>query len=296
MISNKSAFKMWLPDKQFDSYLQSANNPELLNMKQRIEDEKHSPLRTLIEWFKIISNLKVKEKDQSSSILEEFISFKIILPEAIQMEESAPIPQPQEFWKESSEISDLMIENKCLINPKRLWERPDVIHKSILRSFKKYYLNELDDLTDFKKKFKIANCQDDLLNLANEFISQKISESPYKDLNLFIVALTRPNLEKTLVVDPKLTELSSLVKNVFYGFNKSKMSDLLSYPQFSFMLKKFLSISQLTKFIGEKYSYPHTAEILASQVSFLIERWDEVLATHDPDSVCDQTLNVLLDF
>ena len=214
MISNKSAFKMWLPDKQFDNYLQSANNPDLLNIKQRIEDEKHSPLRTLIEWFKIISNLKVKEKDQSSNILEEFISFKIILPEAIQMEESAPIPQPQEFWKESAEISDLMTENKCLINPKRLWERPDVIHKSILRSFKKYYLNELDDLTDFKKKFKVANCQDDLLNLADEFISLKISESPYKDLNMFIVALTRPNLEKILVVDPKLTELSLLAKNV----------------------------------------------------------------------------------
>ena len=78
MISNKSAFKMWLPDKKFDNYLQSANNPDLLNIKQRIEDEKHSPLRTLIEWFKIISNLKVKEKDQSSNILEEFISFKII--------------------------------------------------------------------------------------------------------------------------------------------------------------------------------------------------------------------------
>ena len=155
MISNKSAFKMWLPDKKFDNYLQSANNPELLNMKQRIEDEKHSPLRTLIEWFKIISNLKVKEKDQSSRILEEFISFKIILPEAIHMEESAPIPQPQEFWEESSEISDLMTENKCLINPKRLWERPDVIHKSILRSFKKYYFNELDDLTDFKKSLRL---------------------------------------------------------------------------------------------------------------------------------------------
>ena len=189
-----------------------------------------------------------------------------------------------------------MIENKCLINPKKLWERPDVIHKSILRSFKKYYLNELDDLTDFKKKFKIANCQDDLLNLANEFISQKISESPYKDLNLFIVALTRPNLEETLVIDTKLAELSLLAKNALYGFNKSKMSDLLSYPQFSFMLKKFLSISQLTEFIGKKYSYPHTAEILASQVSFLIERWDEVLATHDPDSVCDQTINLKLDF
>ena len=138
-----------------------------------------------------------------------------------------------------------------------------------------------------QKKFKIANCQDDLLNLANEFISQKISENPYKDLNMFIVALIRPDLEETLVVDPKLAELSSLVKNVFYGFNKSKMSDLLSYPQLSFILKKFLNISQLTEFIGEKYSYPHTTEILASQVSFLIERWDEVLATHDPDSVCD---------
>lgn len=50
----------------------------------------------------------------------------------------------------------------------------------------------------------------------------------------------------------KLSELSRVVCEVLYRFNKSKMTDLLSYPQFSYLLKKFLSIPNLLKFIGER--------------------------------------------
>ena len=289
MESKNVASELHFPNEHLDFCLQPTSDPELFFMKGRNEDENQIPLKNLIELIRIVPYLKFKFEKQNLGSIKDVASSTLKVPEVSIREDCVVITTPQEFWIESSENSNLMIENKCSISPKRLWERPHVIHKSILRSFKKYYLNELDDLTDFKKKFKIANCQDDLLNLANEFISQKIIDNPYKDLNLFIVALTRPNLEETLVVDPKLAELSSLVKNVFYGFNKSKMSDLLSYPQFSFMLKKFLSISQLTEFIMQKYSCPFTTENLASQVSFLIERWDEVLATHDPESVCDQT-------
>ena len=165
-----------------------------------------------------------------------------------------------------------MAENRHLIKPKKFGERPDVIYKTILRSFKKYYLNEFNDLTDFKRKKKRVNTQDSLLDLANEFISQKISENPFEDLNLFIIALVQPKLEGNLRVDSKLVQLSSIVKDVLYRFNKSKMSDLLSYPQFSYILKKFLNIPNLLEFIGEKSSSPQAAENLVAQIDFLIER------------------------
>ena len=210
--------------------------------------------------------------------------------------DNAPIKTHQAFWMEPSEISDFMAESKHLIKPKKFGERPDVIYKTILRSFKKYYLNEFNDLTDIKRKKKRVNTQDSLLDLANEFISQKISENPFEDLNLFIIALIQPKLEENPRVDSKLVQLSSIVKDVLYRFNKSKMSDLLSYPQFSYILKKFLSIPNLLEFIGEKSSSPQAAENLVAQIDFLIERWDEILAKQGPSGIGDWKRNLELSY
>ena len=295
-MPGNSEFKMWLSNEYLDTNLQSAGNPEQFKMRQRNKKEKKSSFMVLVDWFKIISNLKEITENQNSKLVDGLSPFTLEVPEAIQMTKSASIYSLHEFWKEYFEISNSTIENKNLIKPKRLWDRSDIIQKSILRSFKKYYLNELNDLTDFKRKLKIVNCQDIFLDLANDFIRQKISENPYKDLNIFIVALTRPNLEETLKVEPKLAELSSLVKNVLYGFNKSKISDLLSYPQFSFILKKFLSFPNIIEFIREKYSHQYTKESLSSQISFLIEKWDEILTKSEPDSVCDWMRNPQVDF
>ena len=194
--------------------------------------------------------------------------------------EHSKIKIDQEYYIGESEISDFMAENKHLIKPKKFGERPDVIYKTILRSFKKYYLNEFNELTDFRRKKRRINSLDILLEHTNEYINLKITDNPYEDLGVFIVALIQPKVDGNVRADSKLIQLSSIVKDVLYRFNKSKMNDLLSYPQFSFILKKFLNIPNLLEFIGDKSSSPQAAENLAAQIDFLEERWDEILTRH----------------
>lgn len=108
--------------------------------------------------------------------------------------------------------------------------------------------------------------------MANEYVQDRIPESEYEDLGLFITALVQPKLPSGMESNSRLMELSNIVCEVLYRFNKSKMNDLLSYPQFSFILKKFLSIPNLLEFIGEKSSSPEATQNLIAQISFLAER------------------------
>ena len=59
------------------------------------------------------------------------------------------------------------------------------------------------------------------------------------------------------------------------------MSTLLSYPQFSYILKKFLSIENLLDFIGEKSTAPQATENLKAQIDFLKEQCDGVLSASE---------------
>jgi len=56
------------------------------------------------------------------------------------------------------------------------------------------------------------------------------------------------------------------------------MSTLLCYPQFSYMLKNFLSIDDLLEFIGEKSASPQATQNLEDQIDFLMGQCNVVLA------------------
>jgi len=172
---------------------------------------------------------------------------------------------------ELSEDSDFN-STKHVIKSKKFGDRPDVIYKTILRSFKKFYLAEFNESTGFKRKKRRISHQSVLIELANEYVNERIPENPYEDLGLFITALVQSKQETSFSVDPKLAQLSMTVKEVLYRFNKSKMNDLLAYPQFSFILKRFLSIPNLLEFIGEKSSSPQSTQNLTAQINFLAEK------------------------
>ena len=131
-------------------------------------------------------------------------------------------------------------EKSFLNKPKRFGERPDVIYKTILRSFKKYYLSEFNQLTDYKRKKRKSSTHEYLLQMSRTFVDTKLGETGYHDLHLFLAALVQPKLPSSLESNKKLLELSKVVGEVLYKFNKPKMADLLSYPQFCFLLKNFL--------------------------------------------------------
>ena len=167
---------------------------------------------------------------------------------------------------------------------RKFGDRPDVIYKTILRSFKKYYLNEFNEVTDYKKKKRRVTNQTFLLDMTDKYASHKFPDSPYQDLGLFIAALVQPKLPEALDSHTRLQELSRTVCEVLYRFNKSKMNALLSYPQFSFILKQFLTIDNLFEFIGDKSTAPQAAENLKAQVDFLLQQCEFVLSSSSQES------------
>lgn len=162
--------------------------------------------------------------------------------------------------------------------PKKFGNRPDVIYKTILRSFKKYYLSEFNEITDYRKKKRKITNQSFLIDMSKLFVRDRIPDSPFDDLELFISALVQPKLPSQVDNNPRLSELSKVVGEVLYRFNKSKMSELVLYPQFSFLLKRFLTIPDVLEYIGEKTDSPHTLENLRTQISFLLEKCNIVLS------------------
>ena len=63
--------------------------------------------------------------------------------------------------------------------------------------------------------------------MTSEYVKQRIPDSPFEDLGLFIAALVQPKLPPALENNARLVELSRTVCEVLYRFNKSKMNDLL---------------------------------------------------------------------
>lgn len=163
------------------------------------------------------------------------------------------------------------------LKPKRFGDRPDVIYKTILRSFKKYYLKEFNEITDYKRKKRKMSLQKDLLCMADRYIKERIPDSPYSDLSLFIAAIVQPKIPEEADGSERLQELSKTVGDVLYKFNKTKMNSLLVYPQFSYLLNKFLSIDDLLGFIGNKSSAPEGVQNLQGQIEFLRQQCSIVL-------------------
>eukprot|EP00344_Euplotes_crassus_P007970 CAMPEP_0196995664 /NCGR_PEP_ID=MMETSP1380-20130617/1742_1 /TAXON_ID=5936 /ORGANISM="Euplotes crassus, Strain CT5" /LENGTH=174 /DNA_ID=CAMNT_0042411411 /DNA_START=566 /DNA_END=1090 /DNA_ORIENTATION=- len=163
------------------------------------------------------------------------------------------------------------------LKPKRFGDRPDVIYKTILRSFKKYYLKDFNEATDYKKMKRKMPLQKDLLAMANLYVKERIPESPYSDLSLFIAAVVQQKIPEEADGNERLQELSRTVGDVLYKFNKTKMNSLLVYPQFSYLLSKFLSIDDLLGFIGNKSSSPEGTQNLQDQIEFLRQQCSIVL-------------------
>lgn len=155
---------------------------------------------------------------------------------------------------------------------KKFGDRPDVIYKTILRSFKKFYLADFNKITDYKrKKRRVAN-DSFLIEMASDYASATLAECPFEEIELFIAALVQPKLPPTLSSNSKLVDLSKTVCEVLYRFNKSKMNDLLSYPQFSYLLHKFLSMPDAFEYIGERTNSPQAQQNLKAQIRFIQEK------------------------
>lgn len=316
MASGESAFNLCLPVKGYDKFLINTKSLNLSEPDSLVIKAKTDPLliRKDLDHMKynlVNSNVRKRQKETTPKIsflylvnackiikknetsprlakktyesqsLESVDDTNCTAPKRFELAETSNIQiskTPQVVANELSSISDFISASSSWINrPKKFGDRPDVIYKTILRSFKKYYLADFNEVTDYKrKKRRIAN-QAFLIDMTAEYAQKKFSESPFDDLGLFIAALVQPKLPLALESNLRLQELSRIVCEVLYRFNKSKMNDLLWYPQFSYILKKFLGIPDLLNFIGEKSTSPQATQNLIAQINFLIEKCDDVL-------------------
>jgi hypothetical protein len=135
---------------------------------------------------------------------------------------------PQVTVNEPSPCLDFIsVSSSSTSRAKRFGDRPDVIYKTILRSFKKYYLADFNEVTDYKRKKRRVSNPEFLVDMTAEYVNKKFEGSEYDDLGLFIAALVQPKLPSALESNRRLQELSKAVCEVLYRFNKTKMNELL---------------------------------------------------------------------
>lgn len=266
------------------SYFTKNNLVNSIIMNKAKENFEKTPIMYLFEAHEIMTKCSSSPKSSKKELENQSVrscedtSFSTIKRFEIVGPTNNKVEQNLNTIQNEGSISDVVSMNSlCANKPKRFGDRPDVIYKTILRSFKKYYLNDFNEVTDYKKrKRRIAN-QAFLIDMTEHYVRQKFSDSPFSDLGLFIAALVQPKLPEALDNNERLQELSKAVCEVLYRFNKSKMNSLLRYPQFAYMLKNFLSIPDLIEFIGEKSSSPQATQNLTAQIEFLSERCNIVL-------------------
>lgn len=282
--------EVWAPSQTSEAVGKEHNN--LVNSSESRRDKQkfmQTPLLYLFEAHEIISRTScspksVRKEFENQSFGSDYTNWNS--NKRFQMVVSPCKQEAEDKVNQADSLSSGKVSFDSLqgVRGRKFGDRPDVIYKTILRSFKKYYLNEFNEVTDYKKKKRRVANQAFLLDMTEKYASQKFLDSPFQDLGLFIAALVQPKLPEALGNHAKLQELSQTVCEVLYRFNKSKMNALLSFPQFSYILKQFLGIDDLFEFIGDKSTAPQAAENLKAQVDFLVEQCDYVLSSKSGES------------
>ena len=81
-------------------------------------------------------------------------------------------------------------------------ERTDVVLKTILRAFRKFYAKSFNDLTDYKKlkrRVTFKNNQQ-LISLISEYVSKRFGVEHVNNLEYYVAALVLPRVFKSITV------------------------------------------------------------------------------------------------
>jgi len=322
MATGDSAFTLCNSTKSIDTMPVSNNSPLLPSQTMSMNPTKSSPIS--MKWDSPLKKKNLVNSPFSTRSKEDFDRFPILYlyeakeiiwkgstsqigwkneleEKSLQSVDETNYSSSKRFEfqlssstksnKKSSQVQKA-VSSSDLISMDTLWatkakkfgDRPDVIYKTILRSFKKYYLNDFNEVTDYKKKKRRNLHHDYLIEMTANYVNEKFTNCPYDDLNLFIAALVQQKIPESLENNERLMELSKTVSEVLYRFNKSKMTHLLLYQEFSFLLKKFLSIDNLLEFIGDKSSAPQATQNLEGQIEYLLQQCNVVLSQSNPDT------------
>lgn len=143
-----------------------------------------------------------------------------------------------------------------LFSKKMQGDRPDVVHKTILRSFKKHYSNDFNRVTDYKRKKRRVSKKHQILDLAGEYMQKRFPDCQFQssEMRYYVASLVQPKCSEELQNNQNVQKLNSLVNDVLYYFNKSKMNALLEHQQYAYLLLKFLELPSSTEIILSRSS------------------------------------------
>ena len=147
---------------------------------------------------------------------------------------------------------------------KILGERPDVIYKTILRCFKKHYANDFNRVTDYwKMKRRVSMKKNYCFRLiVSKYLAVKFPDNSFEELQDYFTALIHTKHSSVIQKEEQfwkpdpgklsVNQLSNLITETLYKFNKNKLKVLLNHKPLAYLLLKFLEDEEATTLIYKR--------------------------------------------
>jgi hypothetical protein len=228
--SSNSAFKNYAKSKQAKSF--SMKLTENLSKVNRVWNSKNSLVTH--QNFRILEKVNSEFKGNIIAPLINQLKANLVSSKS----NYGRVNAKEEIKCDISE--DDTSRSKTSVSKSNFKLRTDVVTKTILRAFKKYYTTKFKEFYDFSKVKKSNTSDEEFLRAAGEYVTNQLSESNFDEMHIFLASIVDTK-QKGASSDPKYEKLRGQVNSLLYSFNKKKIDGLLSYPEFSLLLLNFLN-------------------------------------------------------
>lgn len=133
-----------------------------------------------------------------------------------------------------------------------IMDRADVLFKYILRSFRKHYCKQFNDVTEYRKRKRRVTHKLTLLSAMKEFKDKMFPDSTLPDLEIYLLSLITHRVSPRIPKRTKWLKIKDLMKTTLYQFNRKRLQTFLSHPQFSFLLLKFLETPNILSTLSKR--------------------------------------------
>jgi len=184
------------------------------------------------------------QADTRTTLNEKYAPTKFGSPESCNLDSMTQI-QKNKQPKHSSKDSEVSVSK----THNRFSYRLDVIKKTIIRKFKKYYRVLFKDYYDYPK-YRRQTVQKQSTNVfikAINFLAQRFGNNVIDDLELYLIAIIDVK-KKYVHSGTKYSQIRLKSSEVINNFNVDRAQELLETPQFAFL---FLSLMHDPKFVNQ---------------------------------------------
>lgn len=133
-----------------------------------------------------------------------------------------------------------------------IMDRADVLYKYILRSFRKHYCKQFNDVTEYRKRKRRVTQKLTLLNAMKEFKDEIFPNESLPDLEIYLLSLITHRVSPRIPKRYKWLKIKDLMKTTLYQFNRKRLQTFLSHSQFAFLLLKFLETPDILSTLSHR--------------------------------------------